>query len=241
MISYDSNLFVLLQVFLFALSDNGIASKNELAGKNTNKTHFMKIGTIGAMPGSLSWTKDCSKLVVAIEGGASGRWDAESGRAWLENPEGGTTIISMDDPPTVKFLSFKDFGVNKASETEKYLADGVRWSYGPGSMRRIYRTDRLRVLSAWYQDADRLILPESDLTLMLDASQASFSKDLEPQHVAISSQKPELCYVSLQNNNAIGVLNLTSMQWSDVRGLGSKKWQDTSSGFDATRLTLHAF
>lgn len=57
------------------------------------------------------------------------------------------------------------------------------------------------------------------------------SVDLEPEFIAVSSDS-KTAYVTLQENNAIGALDLTAGTWKYVKGLGFKDHSAEGSGLD---------
>ncbi|CAH1778675.1 unnamed protein product [Owenia fusiformis] len=60
---------------------------------------------------------------------------------------------------------------------------------------------------------------------------STFSQDLEPEFMAINSDET-IAYVSLQENNAIAVLNISANAIEGIHGLGRKDW--SKSRFDAS-------
>lgn len=61
---------------------------------------------------------------------------------------------------------------------------------------------------------------------------ASVSQDLEPEYIAVSADSTT-AWVTLQENNAIAVIDLTAKQITEVRALGFKDWSG-SAGMDAS-------
>ncbi|XP_021368602.1 mesenchyme-specific cell surface glycoprotein-like [Mizuhopecten yessoensis] len=141
--------------------------------------------TVGESPKSMTFTNDCSKLLVANEG-----------RAGLVNgvftdPDGTVSVIDMalvdtTTPCTTELSThfFNDQYVN-------YLQKGVRWTY---------RGDHNNGI----------------VTL--------FSQDLEPEQIAISDDG-NWAYVTMPENNAMGVINLVNVEWHDLIPFGTKDWQ----------------
>lgn len=62
---------------------------------------------------------------------------------------------------------------------------------------------------------------------------ATVSKDLEPEYIAVSDDSKK-AYVSLQENNAIAVLDIEAAQITDIFPLGFKYHSKSGSGFDAS-------
>lgn len=65
---------------------------------------------------------------------------------------------------------------------------------------------------------------------------ANTSKDFEPEYITISDDDSK-AWVSLQENNAVVELNLTSNTITAIRALGSKNYAASSFGMDASNLT----
>jgi hypothetical protein len=70
------------------------------------------------------------------------------------------------------------------------------------------------------------------------------SRNLEPEYVAVDQQS-KTAYVTLQENNAIAVVDLKTATVTRLMPLGEKDWSDTSSGFDASdkdgTISLHTW
>lgn len=65
---------------------------------------------------------------------------------------------------------------------------------------------------------------------------ANTSKDFEPEYITISDDDSK-AWVSLQENNAVVELNLTSNTITAIRALGSKNYAASSFGMDASNMT----
>lgn len=65
---------------------------------------------------------------------------------------------------------------------------------------------------------------------------ASASKDFEPEYIAISEDDTK-AWVTLQENNAVVELNLTSNTITSLRSLGSKNYATSSFGMDVSNVT----
>ena len=62
---------------------------------------------------------------------------------------------------------------------------------------------------------------------------ATIAQDLEPEYIAVSEDSTK-AWVSLQENNALGILDLTKNQFTQVVGLGFKYHSLPKSGLDAS-------
>ena len=62
---------------------------------------------------------------------------------------------------------------------------------------------------------------------------ATVAKDLEPEYIAVSDDS-KTAWVTLQENNAVGILDLTSGAFTKLVGLGYKNHNLLGNGFDAS-------
>lgn len=62
---------------------------------------------------------------------------------------------------------------------------------------------------------------------------ASVAQDLEPEFIAVSEDSSQ-AWVTLQENNALGILDLDAGNFTDVVGLGFKDHSDPENGLDAS-------
>ena len=69
---------------------------------------------------------------------------------------------------------------------------------------------------------------------------ASASDDLEPEYIAVSPDGQK-AYVGLQENNALAVVNLISLQIEELRSFGRKDWELDGAGMDASDLATGRF
>ncbi|MFC4098718.1 choice-of-anchor I family protein [Paenibacillus xanthanilyticus] len=58
--------------------------------------------------------------------------------------------------------------------------------------------------------------------------------DLEPEYIALSADHTK-AYISLQENNAIAVLDIAAKQFTAVKGLGFKDWSDPANRIDVIK------
>lgn len=66
--------------------------------------------------------------------------------------------------------------------------------------------------------------------------QASFSEDVEPEYITFNSNGTK-AYVSLQENNALAVIDVYTAQLDTVIGLGYKDWNSAGMGLDASDMS----
>ncbi|MGD1805885.1 choice-of-anchor I family protein [Dapis sp. BLCC M126] len=170
------------------VTDNGIVAFFDPYGELINQV------TVGALPDSLTFTPDGSKLLVANEAEPEGYLEGQI------DPEGSVSIIDIDvsqgidairalEQNDVKFAGFQAFN-DKVNELK---AEGVR-IFGPG---------------------------------------ATVAEDLEPESIAIS-EDGETAWVTLQENNAFGILDITTGEFTDIVALGFKDHSLAGNGIDGS-------
>ncbi|WP_193365068.1 choice-of-anchor I family protein, partial [Neosynechococcus sphagnicola] len=62
---------------------------------------------------------------------------------------------------------------------------------------------------------------------------ATVAQDLEPEYISVSSDG-QTAYVTLQENNALGILDLTTGEFTDIVALGYKDYSQPGNGLDAS-------
>ena len=72
-----------------------------------------------------------------------------------------------------------------------------------------------------------------DASIRIYGRNATVAQDLEPEYIAVSADS-KTAYVTLQENNAIGILDLASGQFTKLAGLGFKDHSKPGNGFDAS-------
>jgi len=146
---------------------------------------------VGAVPDSIAFTPDGSRLVVACEG--------EPNELYTVDPEGSIAVIAIDGAnPAQSTVNTVGFSSLNGREAE-LRALGVRISGKPGT---------------------------------------TAAQDLEPEYVAISSDGSK-AYVTFQENNALGVVNLAGATptLASLRALGVQdhlRGQVSLSTYDVT-------
>ncbi|MGB3536488.1 MAG: choice-of-anchor I family protein [Microcoleaceae cyanobacterium] len=133
--------------------------------------------SVGALPDSLIFTPDGSKVLVANEG--------EPSDDYTIDPLGTVSIIDI-----------------------------ATWD----------------VLTADFQAFNNSVLGES---VRIFGPNATVAQDLEPEDIAIS-EDGKTAFVTLQENNAVGVLNLETNQFEQVLGLGFKDFSLPENMLDAS-------
>jgi len=74
---------------------------------------------------------------------------------------------------------------------------------------------------------------ELDPSIRIFGPNASVAQDLEPEYIAVSSDS-KLAWVTLQENNAIGILDIEKAEFTTLVGLGFKDHNFPGNGLDAS-------
>lgn len=72
-----------------------------------------------------------------------------------------------------------------------------------------------------------------DASIRIFGPGASVAQDLEPEYIAVSHNS-KTAWVTLQENNAVGILDLTSGEFTELVGLGFKDQNAVGNGLDAS-------
>jgi hypothetical protein len=126
----------------------------------------------------------------------------EGGIALLEFRAAGDGNVTGDDSASFTFYSFNSAGYNDPLKRDPLLNAGIRWSLRPETMAEF--------------DGD-----ENPEDIEISASDATFSKDLEPEYLALSSDGRTV-YVGLQENCAIAIFDLVDKEFKDIKALQPK-------------------
>lgn len=118
---------------------------------------------------------------------------------------------------------------NEGEPSDDYTIDPV----GSVSIVRVRDAAQLTqadVRTAEFSAATPLVNPES---IRVYGPGASLAQDLEPEYITVSHDSKK-AWVTLQENNAMAVLDLDCGKFERVRGLGFKDWNAPGNRFDAS-------
>ncbi|XP_066284593.1 mesenchyme-specific cell surface glycoprotein-like [Branchiostoma lanceolatum] len=153
---------------------------------------------VSSRPDSLKFTHDCRTLVVLDEG-----WPGEDVTGVYQDPGGAAVIIDFDSTDlgsASTLVRTADF--RRFDEMASlYQSRGVRWLLGGSTAN---------------------VAPDDD-----HVTTFNFSQSLEPEYVTFN-QDDSRAYISLQDNNAIAVLDMRTATFEDIYPLGSKDWNLSS-------------
>lgn len=159
------------------------STNKQNAGKvvvfNTSTYAEEKVITVGALPDMVIFSPDGKYILTANEG--------EPDAAYVNDPEGTVSIISVDNNYSVTTLNFASFGSQLAA----------------------LKTKGFRVFG-----------PTNDI-----------AKDVEPEYISISSDS-KTAWVTLQENNAIAVIDIASKTITKIFPLGFKDYDVAPNAID---------
>ena len=130
----------------------------------------------------------------------------------------GKKVAAMEIGANPDMLTFTPDGryvlvANEGEPSKDYTNDPV------GSVSVINMSD-LSVKTAGFEGFEKADLPEG---MRLAHPTATVAQDVEPEYVAISGDS-KTAYVSLQENNALAVVDIASAKVTKLLGLGYKDW-----------------
>jgi hypothetical protein len=173
-----------------------------------------------------------SRGFVAIAVGAVPRTDA--GVVQLRDAGDGTLLGQVTVGAQPDMVVFSPNGkyllvANEGEPSDDYTIDPV----GSVSVIRIPHDGRITqagVRSAEFSAATPLVNSGS---IRVFGPGATLAQDLEPEYIAVSNDSKR-AWVTLQENNAMAVLNLDHAEFERVVGLGFKDWSAPGNRLDAS-------
>jgi DNA-binding beta-propeller fold protein YncE len=200
-----------------------------------------RIGAIevGSLPDALKWTPDGRRLIVANEGEPTNtRYEAtyqvlgEAGNRQVVfdefvDPEGSVTIITLGPGLSLRAkvnaatVATADFSSFDGSEAELREAGARIFSPAPMLSREV--TEIVE------QDDGKY---EIKWGAKLMGTAATVAQDVEPENIAISADS-RTAYVTLQENNAVAVIDIEAAEVTHILGCGYKDHNHIGSGVDA--------
>ncbi len=196
--------------------------------------------TVGSLPDKIAWTPDGQKVLTANEGEptnteyeAEYEIEGEPGAREVvfedfTDPAGSVSIITLASNGTLKQkvqnaqvvqVEFTDYNDKKAELLEK----GVR-IFAPAALLEI------EVLS----------IAEGDEGPVIEWGEETYSdeptvaQDLEPENMTISKDS-QTAYVTMQENNAIAVIDIVEGTVTDIFGMGYKDHNVIGAGLDGAK------
>ncbi|PNW79594.1 hypothetical protein CHLRE_08g359300v5 [Chlamydomonas reinhardtii] len=207
-----------------ALSLDGVPSTAPGILRIYNLASGVKVGETVlpgcAMPDSVAWTRDGGRLVVACEGEPATQEVRGSDPNVDPNPVGAIAIVTATR--TGSFTPVGSFPTYFYSLSSKLLSFQT---YIDSLSGKAYST-----------------LLDKGLKIDPRLSKSTAGRDIEPEYVAIPSDRKNLnAYVTLQENNAVAVIDLTAgrERIKSIWPLGWKNWSRHAidpSDRDGTRL-----
>jgi hypothetical protein len=173
-----------------------------------------------------------SRGLVAVAVGATVRTDA--GVLQLRNAESGELLGQVTVGAQPDMVVFSPNGryllvANEGEPSDDYTIDPV----GSVSVIRVPHDGRITqagVRSAEFSTATPLV---NSASIRVFGPGATLAQDFEPEYITVS-QDSKRAWVTLQENNAIAVLNLDGAAFERVVGLGFKDWSAPGNRLDAS-------
>lgn len=167
----------------------------------------VSIGTVdvGYHPDSVTFSADGSKLIVVNEGEFNPNINLSDGTVYLNtnptntNAPGSISIIDVSSINSGNLASLTSLSVATRDFSSGNLASGV-------SIANLRNSNVAAVGTSGTFIGSVPVFNTADIGA------------IEPEYASISGNK---VYVSLQDNNAIGVFDLTLDQWTEVKNLGT--------------------
>lgn len=162
--------------------------------------------TVGALPDSATFTPDGTKLLVPNEGEPNDEYTVDpEGSLSIIDVTGGGAAIEQDDVRTADFRAFNDRKRQLRNRGVRIFGPEVIETVGEGG--------------------------EPEFTVIEGG--ASVSQDLEPEYVTVSGDS-STAWVSLQENNALAIVDLETASVRRIVPLGFKNHLLRGNALDAS-------
>jgi len=137
------------------------------------------------------------------------------------------TVGALPDMVTFTPDGTKVLVANEGEPNDSYTVDPE------GSVSVVDISNGVGFATATYAGFSAFTNARLDPSIRIFGPNASVSQDLEPEYIAVSDDS-KTAWVTLQENNAVGVLNLNSGEFSKLIGLGFKNHSLSRNGIDAS-------
>jgi DNA-binding beta-propeller fold protein YncE len=208
------------------------ASNNQLVAlKLSSLESPTVVGTVDATPygGGVNSVDVYDRWVaIAVEGEVQ----TDSGRVVLFHTDDLTYSHQLPVGPLPDMLVFTDDGTlltaNEGQPSTDYSVDP------PGSVsiiRNAVDPAQAEVVHAGFEAYSVAELKQKDVRISVDVDEAA--KDLEPEYIAVSLDGSK-AYVTLQENNAMAIVDLASASVTDIVALGAKDHRLPTNALDVS-------
>jgi len=202
-----SNGIIAIALAADAADERGIVAFYDASADFSAPVEPLATQEVGFLPDMVTFTPDGSLVVVANEGEASE--DLVDGVP-AANPDGSVSVIAISG-------GVDAFSVDNHTEANFDV-------FAPGGALQLGATLE-EIKAPFGPDAPKV---------RIHPNAASVQADLEPEYIAISPDS-STAYVALQENNAIAVLDLATLQFTALHPLGLKNHSLFFNAIDANR------
>tara|TARA_R110002126_G_scaffold43555_24_gene124964 strand:- start:3097 stop:4947 length:1851 start_codon:yes stop_codon:yes gene_type:complete len=134
-------------------------------------------------------------------------------------PDGSMVLVANEGEPDTDYIVDPEGSISVISMTDGMPADVAQRINLSSDM--VFSSDLLSDTD-FDTDAKRLALLRASGVKFAGPAGTSVAQDLEPEYIAVAADSKK-AWVSLQENNAIGIIDLTDMT-IEVKALGFKDW-----------------
>ncbi|MEM9643524.1 MAG: choice-of-anchor I family protein [Planctomycetota bacterium] len=182
-------------LFAIAVPNNNVTEPGDVLFFDAATSQFLGSVQVGALPDMITFTPDGQQLLVANEGQSAGE---ENEPNVLPNPVGSVSIVSVDvgnpNNSTAITADFSAFDTAVGADQASLPANGNV----PAASGFDLAGEGVRIFPG-----------------------LAASVDLEPEYITVAPDGLT-AYVTLQENNAVAVLDLATGQFTDILPLGLK-------------------